>query len=776
MILIGFTGTTVTSFGEEPGQERTKTHNPFDALDAFADDDNPFGEKKPVLDEKAKAARRLAQAQRIARREVSGMTRIGESLALRAMGDPLVNRSGDGAADGALSLLQRNWTEQAAKKNKTTMDLPLLYSRFGAKVSRDQIDLLDAIVLHIWEPVPGESITKTLEKFRDRKPSGADPGCFVYTTRHVGKQYDLLIKQAAEHSYEIKQPWPFAWRKNQRFWLELITTIEKAKTSADPAAVFRKQIADDPKSGDWYRFAYLRVVRQRRAKQVDMDLVRPLLETTSPDRRIYRVCDILAAIASTQTAQEHAERADLSRMLIKGVPKKKTVSRVMVEGMAQLYLHDHQRHESLRRWMLATLLPVQLAKVTAASDEQLWRWFLRKRVVIEAKQRPRSEVIAQLRSEVLLPIWFDDAVTRDATPITISADDRWLSVLDQVLAGSSHRVRFLRSNLIWVGPEDRLEAAEKTLQRGLARLPTAKSRTRTILLKTTTLEFIETPIGEAVDFLSHLYEQPMTTIGQRDTPTLTMSVGDVPFYLALTVIAQRAKLDWYATDEIVAISTPEKIAALKKAEHRRQRILVTTGGRVAKELSEATEIEFIETPLVEAHDFLRHLHELPMAVLGTKSQDVPVTLNLRGASLSTAIMLMTTSHGLDWLADDALIALGTPKQVRQYAELAESRSRHRRAYGSALAKRLTAPLNVMLLDAKPAAAATYLSKWAGIRVSFSADANGAALPNISTVQDQFPLPLDALLDVWSVRYDLTWKVVDGGIVITPQKKAVQAPR
>jgi hypothetical protein len=778
MILIGFTGPMATSSGEEPNKKRPKVYNPFDRVNLTAPygDDNPFGEKKPVLDEKAKAERRLARLREIAHREVSGVIRLGESLALRAMGYPSGYRVGDGAVDGTLSLLHRNWIDQAAGKNKKTIDLPLLRLYSGRQVHRDQIDLLDRIVRHTWKPARGESITKTLERFRNAPllDERREPG-FI-TTHLVGKQYDLLIKQAAEHSYKIKQPWPFAWRKNQQFWLELITTIEKAKKSADPAAVFRKQIADDPKSGDWYRFAYLRVVRQRRAKQVDMDLVRPLLATTSPDRRIYRVCDILAAIASTQTAQEHAGRAELSRMLIKGVPKKKAVSRVIVEGMAQLYLHDHQRRESLRRWMLATLLPVQLAKVTAASDDQLWRWFLRKRVVIEAKQRPRSEVIAQLRSEVLLPIWFDDAVTRDATPVTISADGRWLSVLDQVLAGSSHRVRFLRSNLIWVGPEDRLAAAEKTLQRGLARLPTVKSRTRTILLKTTAPGFIETPIDEAVDFLSHLYEQPMTTVGLRDTPTLNTSVGDVPLYLALTVIAQQAKLDWYATDEIVALSTPEKIAALRKAERRRQRILVTAGGRVARELSEATEIEFIETPLVEAHDFLRHLHGVPIVILGQKTQDVPVTLNLRGTSLSTAIMLMTTSHGLDWLVDDALIALGTPKQVRQYAELAESRSRRRQAYGSALAKRLTAPLKVMLLDAKPAAVAEYLSKRSGIQVSIKADSKIVALPNISTAPDQNPFPLDALLDAWSVRYDLTWKVVDGGIVITPQKRVAKPSR
>lgn len=99
------------------------------------------------------------------------------------------------------------------------------------------------------------------------------------------------------------------------------------------------------------------------------------------------------------------------------------------------------------------------------------------------------------------------------------------------------------------------------------------------------------------------------------------------------------------------------------------------GPAVAKALSESTAIEFINAPLKEAVAFLENDHDLEIAINVQSLNDVglgigtPVTVNVKGVRLSSALSLMLRQLGLTWTADKTGIRITTPEDAQRKTEL-----------------------------------------------------------------------------------------------------------
>jgi uncharacterized membrane protein YgcG len=88
--------------------------------------------------------------------------------------------------------------------------------------------------------------------------------------------------------------------------------------------------------------------------------------------------------------------------------------------------------------------------------------------------------------------------------------------------------------------------------------------------------------------------------------------------------------------------------------------------RIFKALNENTQLEFVETPLKDIVDYLSTYHEIPIVINAKKLEeaavaiDTPVTKNLKGISLRSALRLMLAELELTYLIDDEVLQITTP--------------------------------------------------------------------------------------------------------------------
>ena len=85
--------------------------------------------------------------------------------------------------------------------------------------------------------------------------------------------------------------------------------------------------------------------------------------------------------------------------------------------------------------------------------------------------------------------------------------------------------------------------------------------------------------------------------------------------------------------------------------------------KIREALDEETTLEFIECPLQDICDYISDSHEISvqidkraLAEIGLES-DVPVTRNLRGVSLRSALNLILDEHELSWVVRDEVLLI-----------------------------------------------------------------------------------------------------------------------
>ena len=91
--------------------------------------------------------------------------------------------------------------------------------------------------------------------------------------------------------------------------------------------------------------------------------------------------------------------------------------------------------------------------------------------------------------------------------------------------------------------------------------------------------------------------------------------------------------------------------------------------KIAEELKKPTQLEFIETPLQDVIDYLKNYHgieiqldkkALDQANVGT---DTPITKNLKGISLRSALRLMLKELDLTYVIQDEVLLITTPENA-----------------------------------------------------------------------------------------------------------------
>ena len=91
--------------------------------------------------------------------------------------------------------------------------------------------------------------------------------------------------------------------------------------------------------------------------------------------------------------------------------------------------------------------------------------------------------------------------------------------------------------------------------------------------------------------------------------------------------------------------------------------------RIKKALEETTSMEFVETPLSDVIDYLKDLHKIEIQ-LDTKAledagagSDTPITKNLKGISLRSALRLMLGGLDLTYVVKDEVLLITTPEKA-----------------------------------------------------------------------------------------------------------------
>ena len=97
--------------------------------------------------------------------------------------------------------------------------------------------------------------------------------------------------------------------------------------------------------------------------------------------------------------------------------------------------------------------------------------------------------------------------------------------------------------------------------------------------------------------------------------------------------------------------------------------------RIFATLDEDTTLEFIETPLSDVVDYLSELHDINI-LLDTKAleevglgSDTPITRNLKGISLRSALRLMLRDLELTYVVADEVLQITTPEQASELTQL-----------------------------------------------------------------------------------------------------------
>jgi len=122
--------------------------------------------------------------------------------------------------------------------------------------------------------------------------------------------------------------------------------------------------------------------------------------------------------------------------------------------------------------------------------------------------------------------------------------------------------RALRQEAAWptrgYRSSGRLAPSRATSKANLAKVEPADA-----LSDDTRLDFIDTPLNQAVQFLMDLHDVRIQSLADDDPP-VTLSVRGLPLHLALTMMTQRLNCDWCADREAIFVGPRDKLARIER--------------------------------------------------------------------------------------------------------------------------------------------------------------------------------------------------------------------
>jgi RNA polymerase sigma factor (sigma-70 family) len=194
------------------------------------------------------------------------------------------------------------------------------------------------------------------------------------------------------------------------------------------------------------------------------------------------------------------------------------------------------------------------------------------------------------------------------------------------------------------------------------------------------LEFIDTPLREAFAIMQKQYGVNLWLDGiglsrkgiDLDEP-ITMVLSGVSLRGVLKIILEPLELTYVVEDEIINITGAPPNGPLDVSERSE------AAAKIEEALTETTEIEFVDTSLKDAMDFIADLHNITIILNETAlseegiGTDEPITQVLSGISLGSTLNIILKPLGLTYLIEDevmkitTVVAAAKRKEIRVYS-------------------------------------------------------------------------------------------------------------
>ncbi len=463
--------------------------------------------------------------------------------------------------------------------------------------------------------------------------------------------------------------WPFDWRTRRDVWLELIELIIATQGGADTSGRWRQAAAEHDDLARLYRIAHLLAVREPRPGKLDFEFVKPLFDTPQADKSDVRwAAETLMTLLVTSSGTEDPVRLETRNWLLATLRDERRISHspITYTALSELYLAAAFTRAPESELMLPTIAahwsPQNFASFAARAGipANVQRdLLLAKPIKVTADTGDLATVLNSLVRQTVVRVWIDRGVLEHAAKLpSTAAEGPWLSVLGQVLSATPYRTHQLAADLFWIGHPERLESARDAYRNNLDKTRWANPKVAAALVDSTRLEFVETPLGQIIEFLKDMHNVNIELFGVDATP-VTIELPGVPLHIALTELTESLQYDWFPDHGIIFVGPADRVARVKQhALGRAQRWasfgIEPTAATLA--LRSETRLEFIKTPLEQVVGFLSDMHRVQIRAPEAHGE-TSLSLDLRDIALEQALDVICWRLGLNWDTDGQSIEL-----------------------------------------------------------------------------------------------------------------------
>jgi hypothetical protein len=638
--------------------------------------------------------------------------------------------------EGTLSLL-------AANENDPRLEVPVF-------------DVLNLLAQRRWRAPLMESATERWDRLQ------------IELGHALGDQYNSYRDRIAKHELQFGRPCPLEWRAKRESWKEFVNSLLFSTTVREPADVWRKRIADDEEHAMFYRQAYAAAASAAGSK-LDNELLKPLIDPVESrgHGELRRVAEALEIATLAKHPENDATRSRLRKRLetlITVATFDDLLALVRVDALGGAY------QPVLRGVLVRALSPALFDRFAALADIpplERRRYYLHKEFHADFRRVPLADVLTKLQTDVSLPVWIDSAARADRTPITLEANGPWLNVLESVLAQSTLRFVVMHDELYWIGSPADEKNARSIWEHSLARTAAMDQRFAARLREAAVTNLQDSSLHAVAEAWRDLHRVQLTFRSHElAMKTVTADLRGIPLHLALELVARQEKFDWSTLGNLIVCGSPAEIEAVRRkvSDGLRRRIdLAGRKGAVDARLSDATTLEFINTPLPDVCAYLSDLHGVPIIVAKGDSSRHPITLKLRFVDLGSALDILLFDLDLTWSSDGEAVYIGSRAEVEGFLKQMSDREKRRLKYSALVAEHLRKKIHAYFRDESLATAAPRLSEMIKLPVELASDNGELAKTTISG--SLFGAPADLALDILCTQHGLSWEATEKGVRI-----------
>lgn len=224
----------------------------------------------------------------------------------------------------------------------------------------------------------------------------------------------------------------------------------------------------------------------------------------------------------------------------------------------------------------------------------------------------------------------------------------------------------LSAGFVVHGPNGTAAANQKTS--GKSKPSSVEAQIRGKLAEPVTLEFVETPLVDAVDFLKDftgqfivLDEAALEKAGIAKNAAVNLKVSRISAGSALKHLLRQHGAEFVIQDNVVMVTSADR--ATKREFKVAAKLLKDAEKKIQQELKPPCEVDFNETSLADAINFLRDVSGQNM-VFDTKAMsaagialDAPVTLKLQGKSMDDTLKQLLAKVKATYVIDHEVVLI-----------------------------------------------------------------------------------------------------------------------